>query len=68
MLSATLLTDGKEAFPALLRAIDGAKESLTVNMFIWRDDTIGNRMADPHTAAALIYREVYGQEYKGDTP
>ncbi len=48
----TLLVDGREAFPAILRAIDEAKESLTINMFIWRDDEIGNRMAEAVLRAA----------------
>ncbi|MBQ2719710.1 MAG: phosphatidylserine/phosphatidylglycerophosphate/cardiolipin synthase family protein [Clostridia bacterium] len=41
----TLLVDGREAFPAILEAIAAAKESVVINMFIWRDDAIGNRMA-----------------------
>ena len=48
----TLLVDGKEAFPAILDAIAGAKRSLVINMFIWRDDAIGNRMAEAVLAAA----------------
>ena len=48
----TLFVDGKRAFPAILSAIEGAKESLFINMFIWRDDAIGNRVAKAVLAAA----------------
>ncbi len=41
----TLLVDGKETFPAILAAIEGAEKTIFINMFIWRDDAIGNRMA-----------------------
>ena len=41
----TLLVDGREAFPAILEAIAAAEVSLVINMFIWRDNAIGNRMA-----------------------
>lgn len=41
----TLFTDGKNAFPAILEAIGQAKKTVHINMFIWRDDAIGNRMA-----------------------
>ena len=41
----TLLTDGKEAFPAILEAIGQAQRTVLINMFIWRDDAIGNAMA-----------------------
>ncbi len=48
----TLLVDGKAAFPAILRAIDGAKFSVRINMFIWRDDEIGNRLGEAVLRAA----------------
>ena len=41
----TLLVDGKAAFPEILRCIESARESIRINMFIWRDDEIGNRVA-----------------------
>lgn len=41
----TLLVDGKNAFPEIIRTIDEAEHSVKINMFIWRDDTIGNRLA-----------------------
>ncbi|MBO7761783.1 MAG: phosphatidylserine/phosphatidylglycerophosphate/cardiolipin synthase family protein [Clostridia bacterium] len=48
----TLLDGGKEAFPAILAAIEGAKRSIEIHMFIWRDDAIGNRMAEAVLSAA----------------
>lgn len=42
---ALLLTDGREAFPEILRQIRAARHSVYVNMFIWRDDGIGNQIA-----------------------
>ena len=47
-----LYDSGKEAFPAIIEAIGGAKASLDINMFIWRDDAIGNKMAEAVLAAA----------------
>lgn len=55
----TLLVDGKEAFPALLQAIGQAEKSLYINMFIWRDDEIGNQMAAAVLAAAERGVDVY---------
>ena len=48
----TLLTDGKEAFPEILKCIEEAKSSVDINMFIWRDDDIGNRIAEALLRAA----------------
>ncbi|MBE6919354.1 MAG: phosphatidylserine/phosphatidylglycerophosphate/cardiolipin synthase family protein [Ruminococcaceae bacterium] len=48
----SLLVDGKEAFPEILRCIEQAEKSIRINMFIWRDDTIGNRIASAVLAAA----------------
>ncbi len=48
----SLLVDGKEAFPEILRCIDAAQKSIRINMFIWRDDVIGNRIAAAVLAAA----------------
>ena len=48
----SLLIDGKEAFPEILRCIDAAQKSISINMFIWRDDAIGNRIAAAVLAAA----------------
>ena len=48
----TLLVDGKEAFPVILNAIDAATVSVRINMFIWRDDEIGNRLGEAVLRAA----------------
>ena len=48
----TLLVDGKAAFPEILRCIAGAKKSIYINMFIWRDDRIGNDIAQAVLEAA----------------
>lgn len=48
----SLLIDGKEAFPEILRCIEEARSSIGINMFIWRDDEIGNRIAAAVLAAA----------------
>ncbi len=39
-----LLVDGKEAFPEIISLIRKAKQTIEINMFIWRDDEIGNIM------------------------
>lgn len=48
----TLLVDGKNAFPEIIRCIEQAEKSVYVNMFIWRDDGIGQRMAQAVLTAA----------------
>ena len=48
----TLLIDGENAFPEILRCIAAAQKSIYVNMFIWRDDNIGNTVARALLAAA----------------
>ena len=48
----TLLVDGKNAFPEILSCIESAQKSLVINMFIWRDDAIGNRLAETVLRAA----------------
>ena len=47
-----LLVDGKKAFPELVDLIREAKESIIINMFIWRDDDIGNILASELLCAA----------------
>ena len=47
-----LLVDGAQAFPEILRCIDEATSSIVINMFIWRDDEIGNRIAQALLCAA----------------
>ena len=47
-----LLIDGKNAFPEIIRCIRKAHESIFINMFIWRNDTIGCTLAREVLAAA----------------
>ncbi len=54
-----LLVDGKRAFPEILRCIENARRSVEINMFIWRDDEIGNRMARAVLTAAEQGAKVY---------
>lgn len=55
----TLLVDGKRAFPEIIDCIESARRSVYINMFIWRDDAIGNRMAQAILAAADKGAQVY---------
>ena len=61
-----LLITGKQAFPKILECIQNAKESIYINMFIWRDDSIGNLIAQECLNAANrgviinISKDVYG--------
>ena len=48
----TLLVDGKEAFPEIINCINNAKKSININMFIWRDDHIGNEIGKAILEAA----------------
>ena len=48
----TLLVNGAQAFPEIIRCIEAARKSVAINMFIWRDDVIGNRMAEAVLHAA----------------
>ena len=47
-----LLVDGKNAFPWIISCIRRAKKSIYINMFIWRNDCIGNLIAEEVLAAA----------------
>ncbi|MFL5414796.1 MAG: phospholipase D-like domain-containing protein [Myxococcales bacterium] len=47
-----LLRDAGENYPAWLSAIEGAKSSITLEMYIFADDPIGNRFAAAMTDAA----------------
>ena len=55
----TLLINGEQAFPEIIRCIENAKSSVEINMFIWRDDQIGNRMAQAVLTAADRGAKVY---------
>ncbi len=48
----TLLVDGDEAFDAILKAIQAARETIHVQTYIWKDDQIGLSVAQELTAAA----------------
>ncbi len=48
----TCLVDGTKAFPEILSCIDKAEKSIYINMFIWRDDRIGNAIAKALLKAA----------------
>ena len=41
-----LLKDGKTAFKRILDNIRAARSSIVINMFVWRNDKIGNEIAD----------------------
>lgn len=55
----TLLVDGKKAFPEIISCIENAKRSVYINIFIWRDDLIGNRMGEAVLKAANNGARVY---------
>lgn len=61
-----LLVDGKEAFPELINLIQTAEKSIYINMFIWRNDDIGRRIATELVNAAgrgvkiIISKDRYG--------
>lgn len=54
-----LLVDGKQAFPQILKRIDEAKKSIKINMFIFRYDNIGCKIANPLYLAANRGVKVY---------
>jgi len=47
-----LLVCGEEAFKCIIENIKNAKKIISINMFIWRDDYIGNLIADEILIAA----------------
>ena len=55
----TLLVNGQRAFPEIIRCIEEAEISVEINMFIWRDDRIGSRMAQAVLTAADRGAKVY---------
>lgn len=65
-----LITYGHEAFKAILNDIDQAQNTILIQMFIWRDDHIGNRML-AHIQNALdrgvkvtILKDAYGSIFE----
>ena len=61
-----LLENGNQAFPKIIECIQNSQSSIVINMFIWRDDTIGNRIASECLKAAdrgveiTISKDLYG--------
>lgn len=61
-----LLVDGKNAFPQIIECIQNARKTIHINMFIWRDDSIGNVIATELLKAAdrdvkiTISKDSYG--------
>ena len=47
-----LLVDGKNAFPEIIKCINEAEKSVKINMFIWRADEIGIKLAKELIKAA----------------
>ncbi|UCC66618.1 MAG: phosphatidylserine/phosphatidylglycerophosphate/cardiolipin synthase family protein [Deltaproteobacteria bacterium] len=47
-----LLTNGDEAFPAMLAAIEGAKKRISMEMYIIRMDSVGRRFVEALSNAA----------------
>lgn len=47
-----LLVNGYNAFPRIINRIKNAQKSIYINMFIWRDDKIGNMIANELLYAA----------------
>ena len=42
----TLYNGGKEAFPRIIERIEKAEKSIVIAMFVWREDKIGNQIAE----------------------
>ncbi len=58
----TLLHDGEQAFPAMLRAIESAQREVLVEMYWFASDGIGRRFADAisaRAAAGVRVRVIY---------
>jgi cardiolipin synthase len=69
--SVRLLRDGREAFPAWLAAIEAARTRVSLEMYIFSDDTIGRRFAEALRAAAargVAVRLLYDFVGCRDTP
>ena len=52
MEKSMLLVDGAAAFEEILLCVENAQTSILINMFIWREDTIGIRLANAVLRAA----------------
>ena len=51
-MSYNLLISGKVAFPVLINRIKNARKEIIISMHIWRDDEIGNKIAEKILNAA----------------
>ena len=66
MSDVKLLIDGKQSFEKIIELIENSVKTIHINMFIWRDDLIGNRIARKLLDAALrgvkisISKDKYG--------
>ncbi len=70
-IAVALLRNGRETFPAWLSAIDAARERVSLEMYIFRDDSIGRRFAEALMAAAargVTVRLLYDFVGCRDTP
>ena len=47
-----LYNGGKEAFPRIIEQIEKAEKSIVIAMFVWREDKIGNQIAEKLLEAA----------------
>ena len=59
-----LLVDGEIAFKKIIESIRNAKKSILINIFIWRDDKIGNIMAKEVYVVENMYLQVVIKKYK----
>ena len=61
-----LLVNGSSAFPQIIECIRNSNQTIYINMFIWRDDNIGNQIAEECVKAAdrgvkvTISKDTYG--------
>jgi cardiolipin synthase len=62
----TLIKDGRNAFPLLMEEMKNAEKTVFLRMFIWRNDSIGKKMAEAILEAAdrgvkvTIVKDRYG--------
>ena len=68
-----LFADGDSAFPAILRAIELAEETVHLEYYIWEPDVIGTRMRDALTEKAsqgvtvrIIVDAIGGKDCRGE--
>jgi cardiolipin synthase len=69
--SVTLLKDGAQAYPRMLEAIEAARRSIFLEMYIFADDVAGHRFAKALAAraqAGVDVRVLYDAAGSKDTP